>query len=108
MKLFPLGNFWIMAIYRLDRNGFRGGLLAYVREDIPLKLIKTELLNREGFFIEINLRNKKWIMDSSVSIKHRNLQCLATEMFKVHLGEALQILHEVFPITEPSTYNLRF
>ena len=29
-------------------------------------------------------------------------------MFKVHLGEAPQILHEVFLLTEPSTYNLRF
>ena len=46
--------------------------------------------------------------DNSVSIHHRNLQCLATEMFKVHLGEAPQVLQEVFPLTEPSTYNLRF
>ena len=45
---------------------------------------------------------------NSVSIHHRNLECLATEMFKVHLGEALQILHDVFLLTEPSTYNLRF
>ena len=45
--------------------------------------------------------------DNSVSIHHRNLQCLVIEMFKVHLGEAPQILHEVFPLTEPSTYNLR-
>ena len=27
--------------YRFDRNGFVGGLLAYVREDIPSRLIKT-------------------------------------------------------------------
>ena len=46
--------------------------------------------------------------DNSVSIRHRNLQCLAIEMFKVHLGEAPQILQEVFPLTEPSTYSLRF
>ena len=26
--------------------------------------------------------------DNSVSFHHRNIQCLATEMFKVHLGEA--------------------
>ena len=46
--------------------------------------------------------------DNSVSIYQRNLQCLVTERFKVHLGEAPQILHEVFRLTEPSTYNLRF
>ena len=45
--------------------------------------------------------------DNSVSIYHRNLQCLATEMFKVYQGEAPKILQEVFPLTEPSTYNLR-
>ena len=49
----------------MDRNGFGGGLLAYVREDIPSKFIKTELSNREGFFIEINLRNKKWVIGCS-------------------------------------------
>ena len=46
--------------------------------------------------------------DNSVSFHHRNIQCLATEMFKVHLGEAPQILNEVFPLSEPSAYNLRF
>ena len=46
--------------------------------------------------------------DNSVSIHHRNIQCLATEMFKVHLGEAPQILNEVFPLSEPSAYNQRF
>ena len=29
-------------------------------------------------------------------------------MFKVHLGKAPQILHEVFLLTESSTYSLRF
>ena len=46
--------------------------------------------------------------DNPVSIHHRNLKCLATEMVKVHLGEAPQILQDAFLLTEPSTYNLRF
>ena len=63
-ETFPNRQFSIESFtspYRLDRNGFGSGLLAYVREDIPSRLIKTELPNREGFFREINLRNKKWI-----------------------------------------------
>ena len=36
--------------------------------------------------------------DNSLLVHHRNLQCLATEMFKVHSGEASQILQEVFPL----------
>ena len=64
-ETFPTRQFSIDGFtspYRLDRNGFGGGLLAYVREDIPSKFIKTELSNREGFFTEINLRNKKWVI----------------------------------------------
>ena len=67
-ETFPTRQFSIDGFtspYRLDRNGFGGGLLAYVREDIPSKFIKTKLSNREGFFIEINLRNKKWVIGCS-------------------------------------------
>ena len=45
-ETFPTRQFSIEGFtspYRLNRNGFGGGLLAYIREDIPLKLIKTEL-----------------------------------------------------------------
>ena len=67
-ETFPTRQFSIDGFtspYRLDRNGFGGGLLVYVREDIPSKFIKTELSNREGFFIKINLRNKKWVIGCS-------------------------------------------
>ena len=46
--------------------------------------------------------------DNSVSFHHRNLQCLATKMFKVHLREAPQVWEEVFALTEPLTYSLQF
>ena len=44
--------------YRLDRNRHGGGLLIYIREDIPSKkLIKHTFHNYiEGLCIEINLR----------------------------------------------------
>ena len=34
--------------------------------------------------------------DNSVSIHHRNLQVLATEMFKIHRGLSPEILRESF------------
>ena len=34
--------------------------------------------------------------NNSISIYHKNLQCLATEMFKVNLGERLRFCMEVF------------
>ena len=44
--------------------------------------------------------------DNSVSIHHKNLKVLATEMFKTHRGLSPDILREIF---EPkiSLYNLR-
>ena len=58
---FPISQFYINGYtspYRLDRNGKGGGILVYVREDIPSKLI-SQFPNVEGFFLEINLRKKK-------------------------------------------------
>ena len=44
--------------------------------------------------------------DNSVSIHHRNLQALATEMFKIHRGLSPEILKETF-VSKTSSYNLR-
>ena len=43
---------------------------------------------------------------NSVSIYHRNLQALATEMFKVHRGLSPDVLREIF-VPKISSYNLR-
>ena len=50
--------------YRLDRNRNGGGVLIYVREDIPTKqLFKHNFpCDIEGMFIEINLRKTKWLL----------------------------------------------
>ena len=45
--------------------------------------------------------------DNSVSIHHRNLQFLATEMFKVYKKQGPDILQDVFPLNPQATYNLR-
>ena len=44
--------------------------------------------------------------DNSVLIHHRNLQALATEMFKIHRGLSPDILREIF-VPKISLYNLR-
>ena len=38
--------------------------------------------------------------DNSVSIHHKNLHVLATEMFKVHIKSSPEIMQEVFPLKE--------
>ena len=62
---FPTRQFSIEGFsspYRLDRDGYGGGILVYVREDIPSKLIPIKDSAIEGFFLEINMRKKKWLM----------------------------------------------
>ena len=68
---FPIGNFLIDGFstpYRLDRNSNGGGLMLLVREDISSK---GETKPIEGFYIELNLRNDKWLLNCSYN-PHKN------------------------------------
>ena len=57
--------------YRINRYCHGGGILPYIRSDIPSKEIpNSRLLNpSEGFFVEINLEKKKLISCSNISNK---------------------------------------
>ena len=46
--------------YRLDRNANGGGILLYIREDIPSTPVNFDM-SIESFYIEINIRKKKWL-----------------------------------------------
>ena len=51
---FPVGQFFIEGFctpYRLDRNSKGGGILLYVREDIPSNLISMDISPIESFYI---------------------------------------------------------
>ena len=65
---FPIGQFLIDGYtvpFRFDRNGNGGGILLYIREDIPSKLLSI-YQDIEGFSVEINLcGNKKWLLRCS-------------------------------------------
>ena len=59
---FPESQFLIpdySAPYRIDRTCHGGGLMLFVREDIPSKLLLAKNALTEGFYFEINLRKKK-------------------------------------------------
>ena len=64
-ETFPSRKFYIEGFtppYRLNRNCHGGGILAYVREDIPSKL--TEMKSSvESISTELNLRKKKWLVN---------------------------------------------
>ena len=76
---FPIGQFLIEGFctpYRLDRNSKGGGVLLYVREDIPSNLITVDInpgINLiESFYVELNLRNNKWLINCSYN-PHKSL-----------------------------------
>ena len=54
--------------YRLDRNPLGGGILVYVRDNIPSSLVKLDqkFENFEDIFIELELSKKnKWLLNYS-------------------------------------------
>ena len=64
---FPTGQFKIDGFsepFRLDRNAHGGGILIYVREDIPCKQLSLHTFpnDLEGIFVEVNLRKTKWLL----------------------------------------------
>ena len=70
-----LGNFLTCRFskpYRLDRDSLGGGILLYVREDIPTNLTEVETKPIEGFYVEINLLNDKWLINCSNN-PHKNM-----------------------------------
>ena len=75
---FPESQFLIEGFsksFRLDRTAKGGGILLFIREDIPCRYIKQTTLNNsfEGFFVELNLRSKKWLLGCSYNHHKENI-----------------------------------
>ena len=66
---FPIAEFCIKGykLYRKDRDKHGGGILIYVREDIPSKELNSYKFpdDIEGIFLEINLKSVKWALFGS-------------------------------------------
>ena len=73
---FPISRFTMTGYsipFRLDRTSHGGGILLFVREDIPCKIIKTDCdADFEGIFVEINLRKKKRLLCCSYNPRKSN------------------------------------
>ena len=64
---FPEAHFLLDGFskpYRLDRSENGGGIMIFARDDIPSCFIVPSPLTRgtESLFIEINLRNRRWLL----------------------------------------------
>ena len=82
---FPTGQFHIHGFsepYRFDRNSSGGGILLYIHEDIPSKLILTKM-TIEGGFVEINMRKKRWLLCCSYNPKNFSYQKISTKLAKI-------------------------
>ena len=86
---FPNAQFYMKFYskpYRLDRNSKGGGIILYVREDIPSKLISSSCTNhgKEYFLVELNLRKQKWLIICNYN-PHKtrikgHLECISKEI----------------------------
>ena len=58
--------------FRLDRNSFGGGVLIYVRKDIPCKELNRHNFTEkvEALFVEINLRRNKFLLVGTYHSTH--------------------------------------
>ena len=77
---FPEGQFIIdgyHAPFRFDRHGNGGGLLLYVREDIPAKVLHSDF--PASFYPEIILHKKRWLINCSYN-PHKNNICRHLEV----------------------------
>ena len=69
--------------YRLDRNRNGGGVIIYVREDIPSKELKKHNFekNIEGLFVEVNLRKMKLLFFGTYHSTHPDYGLSDTDYF---------------------------
>ena len=73
---FPQPQFYIDGYskpFRLDRNSRGGGVIAFIREDIPCKRLFLPNINIEAIFFEINLRKTKWLCCGGYNNHNKNI-----------------------------------
>ena len=86
---FQVGNFVtdeFSTPYRLDHDNNGGGITLYVREDIPSKLVATDEKNQiESFYVELNLRNEKSIINCSYN-SNKTIICNHLDALSTYLN----------------------
>ena len=91
---FPTAQFSIAGYntFRMDRNNVGGGLLVYVREDIPCKAVTKHNFKKyiEGIFIELNLRKTKILLFATYHSAHQTYG-LSDSDYLEEIGLALDV-----------------
>ena len=95
-QTFPTGQFLMHGYsdpFRLDRTAHGGGILIFIREDIPSKLLTTHSIPKdiECILFEINLHGKKWLVCSGYN-PHKH----SIKKFLDHLSKALDTYFQLY------------
>ena len=75
--IFPHGQFLFdrfHTLFRFDYNKNEGGILLYVREGIPAKILNHDFPSAENVFVEIKLHKKKWLINCSHNPNKNNIK----------------------------------
>ena len=65
---FPDDQFFLDGFgtpFRLDQNRNGGGIMLFIRNDIPAKVVSTDDRSIESFYVELNFQKKKWLLHCS-------------------------------------------
>ena len=65
----------LIKLFELNQKGGDqkgGGIILYVREDLPAKLLSIDRTN-ESFFVKLNLKRTKWLISYSYNPNRSNV-----------------------------------
>ena len=79
-QLFQVEGYWLE---RRDRNGYGGGIAAFVRTDIPARRRKDlEMTQTESIFYEVNINDSKWAFICVYRPPSQSNETFSQELFK--------------------------
>ena len=120
--LFPDSQFLIEGFrkpFRLDRNRNGGGIMLFIRSDIPAKVISTDKNPFESFYVELNFRKIKWLLNCSCNPNNNDIEsrlnCLSRSIVSLSskyeniilLGDFNSCIDDSHMIGFCDTYKLR-
>ena len=71
--------------FRQDRTEYGGGVIIYIRDDIPCKELShhTPLIDFEGIFLEINLKKSKWLIFGGYNPNKKYIKNFTEKMSRI-------------------------
>ena len=76
---FPLSQFLIDGFHaplRFDRDENGGGIMLYIRDNIPARVLSHHFPSAESVFVEIILHKKKWLISCSYNPNKNNIKIM--------------------------------